>query len=288
MLLWHWARIWPASWWRLTSWTCPRCCWRSRSMSCCGASSWVWRWSRRWYWISCHPPACPRWSAHSWQQHGHLHRASKSENGPISLIDNREWNALLTSAAGLPPGLTQWRVVSMSSVTSRMSPSSMNGSSGGTYTVSWALLDLMGATPSAAPTWHWNMASSSSSTGEIRSVQSSANHKIVKFTLLESWINISSSSQPLVFTVLSELEAPVRQWPEVRDKNGIKLMRLWKLYKITDNPRLDFNKMRNFYNKPLLTQIFLLTKFPVLLMSEVTKSGEWSQITGKKVKVCKM
>ena len=72
------------------------------------------------------------------------------------------------------------------------------------------------------------------------------------------------------------------------DKNGIKLMRLWKLYKIRDNPRLDFNKMRKFYNKPLLTQIFLLTKFPVLLMSEVTKSGEWSQITGKKVKVCKM
>ena len=41
------------------------------------------------------------------------------------------------------------------------------------------------------------------------------------------------------------------------------LMRVWKLYKITDNPRLDFNKMRKFYNKPLLTQIFLLTKFPV-------------------------
>ena len=48
------------------------------------------------------------------------------------------------------------------------------------------------------------------------------------------------------------------------DKNGMKqLMRVWKLYKITDNPRLDFNKMRKFYNKPLLTQIFLLTKFPV-------------------------
>ena len=46
------------------------------------------------------------------------------------------------------------------------------------------------------------------------------------------------------------------------DKNGIKLMRLWKLYKIRDNPRLDFNKMRKFYNKPLLTQIFLLTRFP--------------------------
>ena len=46
------------------------------------------------------------------------------------------------------------------------------------------------------------------------------------------------------------------------DKNGIKLMRLWKLYKIIDNPRLDFNKMRKFYNKPLLTQIFLLTRFP--------------------------
>ena len=40
----------------------------------------------------------------------------------------------------------------------------------------------------------------------------------------------------------SETHGP---WPG-RDKNGIKLMRLWKLYKITDNPRLDFNKMRNF------------------------------------------
>ena len=30
---------------------------------------------------------------------------------------------------------------------------------------------------------------------------------------------------------------------------GRALLRLWKLYKIMDNPRLDFNKMRKFYNK---------------------------------------
>ena len=51
---------------------------------------------------------------------------------------------------------------------------------------------------------------------------------------------------------------------------GRALRRLWKLYKIMDNPRLDFNKMRKFSNKtredkPLLTQILLLTKFPLLV-----------------------
>ena len=52
---------------------------------------------------------------------------------------------------------------------------------------------------------------------------------------------------------------------------GRALLRLWKLYKIMDNPRLDFNKMRKFSNKtredkPLLTQILLLTKFPLLAL----------------------
>ncbi len=41
----------------------------------------------------------------------------------------------------------------------------MTGSSGGTRTVRTAYLDLMGATPGAAPTWHWKRASSSSETG---------------------------------------------------------------------------------------------------------------------------
>ena len=45
------------------------------------------------------------------------------------------------------------------------------------------------------------------------------------------------------------------------DKNGIKLMRLWKLYKIRDNPRLDFNKMRKFYNKRQASLLLSWHKF---------------------------
>ena len=63
----------------------------------------------------------------------------------------------LTSAAGLPPLLTHSRMMTLSSWVLISAPWRITGGSGLTVTVSVAYLDLTGATPGAAPTWHWNL-----------------------------------------------------------------------------------------------------------------------------------
>ena len=69
----------------------------------------------------------------------------------------KERQLKLTSAAGLPPRLTHSRLMTLSSCVLISAPWRMTGGSGLTVTVSVAYLDLTGATPGAAPTWHWNL-----------------------------------------------------------------------------------------------------------------------------------
>ena len=58
----------------------------------------------------------------------------------------------------MPPRLTHSRLMTLSSwVLMAPGPCRMTGGSGLTVTVSLAYRDLTGATPGAAPTWHWNL-----------------------------------------------------------------------------------------------------------------------------------
>ena len=78
-----------------------------------------------------------------------------------------------TSAAGFPPFDSHLSSTCLPSTVLYMSPSGrILGGNGGARTVREAYLERMGSIPSEAPTWHWNLASSSSSTGLMSSVKS--------------------------------------------------------------------------------------------------------------------
>ena len=90
-----------------------------------------------------------------------------------------------------------------------MSPSGrILGGNGGARTVRVAYLERMGSIPSEAPTWHWNLASSSSSTGLMSSVKSpgrgnSVVQKCVNCYYYNWWKKTSCNLILVVSTVIS-------------------------------------------------------------------------------------
>ena len=80
---------------------------------------------------------------------------------------------IFTSAAGFPPLDSHLNSTFLPSTVLCCGPWGMiRGLFGGTRTVKVAYRERMGSIPSAAPTWHWNSASSSKVTGSMSRVQS--------------------------------------------------------------------------------------------------------------------
>lgn len=77
------------------------------------------------------------------------HKCKQIQLKHACLVAVNVWKMILTSAAGLPPRETHWISTSRSSVVLRVSPLTMIGFSGGTFTVKTASRDRMGETPSA-------------------------------------------------------------------------------------------------------------------------------------------
>ena len=92
-------------------------------------------------------------------------------------IHLRKYNIIekkrLTSAGGLPAALIHSSSSLRSSVVTRKSPCTISGFLGGTSTLSLANRDRSAGWPSfVGEAWHWQIASSSSSTGQMRSEKS--------------------------------------------------------------------------------------------------------------------
>lgn len=92
------------------------------------------------------------WSKNSLLKHLYKKRSKtkiQTNSKHACFVAVNVWMMILTSAAGLPPRETHWISTSRSSVVLRVSPLTMIGFSGGTFTVKTASRDRMGETPSA-------------------------------------------------------------------------------------------------------------------------------------------